>query len=663
MTDRASAATARLLDVIFLGRVAVDLYAQQIGARLEDATSFAKYLGGSSGNAAFGCARLGLKSSMLSRVGDDQMGRFLVETLAREGCDVSHLRVDPDRLTAFVLLGIKDRDTFPLLFHRENCADMAIEADDVDEAHIASARTLAITGTHLSTPGTLGACRRALGLAHKHGLRRVLDIDYRPVLWGLAPRSDGATRFVANAEVTDHLREVLPLFDLIVGTEEEFRIAGGADDLIAALRAVRTASRAMLVVKRGALGCSVVADAVPARIEEAPLYRAPPVQVLNVLGAGDAFIAGFLAGWMRDEPIERCCAYANACGAIVVSRHACAPAMPSRAELDYFLAEVDEDSARSHRPDLDAGLAHLHRVSVARPRWDDLHVFAFDHRSALEELARRHHADAPTRLPLLKQLLLRATEQTERASNLAGRLGVLIDDRYGQDALNAATGRGWWIGRPVELPDTTPLAFEHGRSIGTQLVTWPREHTIKCLVVFDPDDARQRSEQGLQLRTLYDAVCASGHELLIEVIAPPRATTPAQRGDLVLRAIERIYASGIKPEWWKIAPLPAADWPALDALIARNDPWCRGALLLGADAPFADLAAGFAAAASSKTCRGFAVGRSVFAEPARAWFAGEIDDDALVARVHAHQRELAALWRAARDNAVLDDTKTLSLSA
>ncbi|MBS0583757.1 MAG: 5-dehydro-2-deoxygluconokinase [Proteobacteria bacterium] len=662
MTESVPSAAARPLDAIFLGRVAVDLYAQQIGARLEDATSFARYLGGSSGNAAFGCARLGLRSSMLSRVGADQMGRFLIEALAREGCDVAHLRVDPERLTAFVLLGIKDRDTFPLLFHRENCADMAIAADDIDEAHVASARALAITGTHLSTQGTLAACRKALDLAAKHGLRRVLDIDYRPVLWGLVPRSDGATRFVANAHVTEHLREVLPSFDLIVGTEEEFRIAGGTDDLMASLRAVRAATAALLVIKRGALGCSVIAEEIPARIDDAAMYRAPQVEVLNVLGAGDAFMAGFLAGWLRDETIERCCALANACGAIVVSRHGCAPAMPSRAELDHFLAQVACDPARARHPDLDADLAHLHRVSVARPHWDDLHVFAFDHRSALEELARRHHADATARLPVLKRLLLRATEQTERAANLAGRIGVLIDDRYGQDALDAASGRGWWIGRPVELPDTTPLAFEHGRSIGTQLVTWPHEQTIKCLVVFDPEDAVQRAEQVRQLRTLYDAACASGHELLIEVIAPSRATT-AQRGDLVLRAIERIYATGIKPEWWKIAALAAAEWPALDALIARNDPWCRGVLLLGADAPFADLAAGFAAAAASATCRGFAVGRSVFAEPARAWFAGEIDDDALVARVHANQCELAALWRRARDNAVVDDTKKQSLSA
>ena len=117
----------RALDVICLGRLAVDLYAQQVGARLEEVSSFAKYLGGSSGNIAFGCARLGLKSAMLTRVGDDHMGRFLVETLAREGCDVSHVRTDRERLTALVLLGLKDRDTFPLVFHRENCADMAVD--------------------------------------------------------------------------------------------------------------------------------------------------------------------------------------------------------------------------------------------------------------------------------------------------------------------------------------------------------------------------------------------------------------------------------------------------------------------------------------------------------------------------------------------------------
>ena len=144
-------ADGRALDIVCLGRFGVDFYAQQIGARLEDVTSFAKYLGGSSANTAFGCARLGLKAGLISRVGDDAMGRFLVETIAREGCDVSHVGVDPTRLTAAVVLGIKDKDTFPLIFLRENCADMAIGDAVLEASYIARSRALLITGTHFST--------------------------------------------------------------------------------------------------------------------------------------------------------------------------------------------------------------------------------------------------------------------------------------------------------------------------------------------------------------------------------------------------------------------------------------------------------------------------------------------------------------------------------
>jgi 5-dehydro-2-deoxygluconokinase len=170
-------AAGRDFDVLALGRFAVDFYAQQIGARLEDVTSFAKYLGGSSANTAFGCARLGLRAGMISRVGDDHLGRFLVETIAREGCDVSHVSVDPSRLTGAVVLGIKDRDTFPLIFLRENCADMAIADEDVAEDFIRRSRALLVTGTHFSTPHVDRISHLALERARKHDVRTVLDID------------------------------------------------------------------------------------------------------------------------------------------------------------------------------------------------------------------------------------------------------------------------------------------------------------------------------------------------------------------------------------------------------------------------------------------------------------------------------------------------------
>jgi len=138
------AEAGRSLDFIALGRAAIDLYGEQIGAPLEDMTSFSKYLGGCPCNISVGAARLGLKPAMITRVGDEHMGRFVRNALAAEGVDISHIKTDPARLTGLVLLGIRDRDTFPLIFYRENCADMAVAAEDFDADFIASAKALVV---------------------------------------------------------------------------------------------------------------------------------------------------------------------------------------------------------------------------------------------------------------------------------------------------------------------------------------------------------------------------------------------------------------------------------------------------------------------------------------------------------------------------------------
>lgn len=173
------------LDLITIGRSSVDLYGSQVGGRLEDMASFAKYIGGSPTNIAAGAARLGLNSAVITRVGDEHMGRFIREQLVREGVDVRGVKTDPERLTALVLLGIRDQNQFPLIFYRENCADMALSEDDIDPAFIADAGCICATGTHLSHPNTEAAVLKALKLARENGAKTALDIDYRPNLWGL----------------------------------------------------------------------------------------------------------------------------------------------------------------------------------------------------------------------------------------------------------------------------------------------------------------------------------------------------------------------------------------------------------------------------------------------------------------------------------------------
>jgi len=632
----------RTYDLACLGRLAVDLYAEQFGARLEDARSMAKYLGGSSANLAFGVARLGCKSAMISRVGNEQMGRFLLETLNAEGCDTSQVQIDPERLTALVLLGLKDRDTFPLLFVRENCADMAIDAAAIDEDFIARCRALAITGTHLSTPGTRAAAHKALQFARAHGTVTVLDIDYRPVLWGLTSRGAGENRFVANADVTRQLQTSLPLFDLLVGTEEEFFIAGGvADDLIASLCAVRAlCPRATLVVKRGALGCCVIEGDVPSDIDAAPTYRGERVEVLNVLGAGDAFLSGLMASLLQGKDWAGATSVANACGAIVVSRHACSAAMPTPAELAHWFS-----GTRNPKVDADQQLSHLHRVTAARPSWSELCVMAFDHRSQFYDITRECGVPE-SRIPALKKLLVQAAEHVERSRQLQGHTGVLIDGGdYGADALASATGRGWWVGRPVELPGSRPLRFDGTRSIGSALTHWPTEHVVKCLVHYHPDDEFSlRLAQEQTVLELWEATRQSGNELLLEII-PPRALTPDGTADAaVLRAVKRFYNLGVKPEWWKLAPMQEQGWRDLEALVAERDRHCRGAVILGLNQPLDFLAASFAQA-TNPIVKGFMVGRTLWVDASTRWFKGEINDAELVQAVARNFAVLVDAWQ------------------
>jgi 5-dehydro-2-deoxygluconokinase len=629
------------LDVICIGRSSVDLYGQQVGGRLEDMASFAKYVGGCPTNISIGTARLGLKPGLITGVGDEHMGRFIKEQAAAEGVDISNVKTDPARLTSLVILGIRDQETFPLIFYRENCADAGLTEDDIDEAFIASAKAVLVSGTHFSKPNLDAMSKKAMRLAKKHGGKVVFDIDYRPVLWGLTGHGLGEERFVASRDVSAHLQTILPDCDVVVGTEEEIHIAGGSTDTLDACRRIRAlAPNALIVVKRGPMGCTVFDGAIPDDIEQGIKGPGFPVEVFNVLGAGDAFMSGFLRGYLRDEPIETCCKYANACGAFAVSRHGCAPAVPSWTELEYFF----EHGSTEHALRKDVRLEQIHWSTNRTREWPQILAMAFDHRMQLEAMA-----DAAgithEHIPYFKRLCLKAARQVA-----GGRpdFGILLDRRLGQEALDDATGDGIWIGRPIELPGSLPLRFEGGADVGCTLAEWPVTHCVKCLVYYHPDDPDAlRAEQEGQLLRLFDAARRTGHELLLEVIAS-RSKAPVG-DDTVARALDRLYRIGVFPDWWKLAdPGSEAAWDAIAGAIAQHDRYCRGVLLLGLDAPQTELEASFVLAARQPVWKGFAVGRTIFGAPAKAWMAGEIDDDTAVARMAETYASLIRAWDQAR---------------
>jgi 5-dehydro-2-deoxygluconokinase len=633
------AAKPPVLDLIAIGRSSVDLYGQQVGGRLEDMGTFSKAVGGCPTNIAIGTARLGLKSAVITRVGDEHMGRFIREQLQREGVDVRGVHTDPARLTALVVLGVRDDKSFPLIFYRDNCADGALDESDIDEDFVASAGAVVVTGTHFARPASNAAQRIAMRIARAHGRRVVLDVDYRPNLWGLAGHGAGESRYIHSADVTAHLAPILPECDLVVGTEEELHIAGGSEDTLAAIRAIREKTAATIVCKRGPMGCVVFPGEIPDSIEDGIRGPGFPVEVYNVLGAGDAFMSGFLRGWLRGEALETCCEYANACGAFAVSRLLCSPEIPTWTELSYFLAHGSRHRALRH----DEAINHVHWATTRRPQPPTIMALAIDHRAQLEALAAAEGAD-PARINAFKQLAVQA------AARVAGGqpgFGMLLDGRLGREALFAADAQEFWIARPVELPGSRPLEFDGIADLGSHLAEWPVTHTVKCLCFYHPEDAEGlRLQQEKTLLRLQDACRTVGRELLVEIIAGKHGRL---HDETVASVLARLYDIGLKPDWWKLEPqdTPAA-WANIGVVIAREDPYCRGVVMLGLEAPAEDLARAFRVAAGAPVVKGFAVGRTIFAEPARQWLGGRIDDAAAVAAMAASFGELVAAWQAAQ---------------
>lgn len=625
------------LDLITIGRSSVDLYGAQIGGRLEDMGSFDKYIGGSPTNIACGTARLGLRSAVITGVGDEHMGRFITEQLAREGVNTEGVKVDPDRLTALVLLGIRDSEQFPLIFYRENCADMGLTEADIDPDFIRRARAVVATGTHLSNPQVEAATLKALEIARAAGMQTALDIDYRPNLWGVAGHGDGESRFVESAAVTAKLQSSLHLFDLIVGTEEEFHIAGGSTDTLAALRAVRAVSGATLVCKRGAAGAVAFTGAIPGSLDEGEAGPGFPIEVFNVLGAGDGFMSGLLKGWLDGADWPTALTYANACGAFAVSRHGCTPAYPSWEELQFFL------DRGIIRPDLrnDAALEQVHWATNRAGDWSSVKTFAFDHRLQLEEMP----GYTPEKGGAFKELCLDAALAVQDGQP---GYGILCDNRIGRSALHRASGSGLWIGRPTELPGSRPIEFEPelGVDLG-QLHEWARENVVKLLVFCHPDDdAATRALQEQRVLRLFTAARRNGLEFLLEVI--PSKIGPVD-DQTTATLIQQFYDAGVYPDWWKLEPFRSAEaWQAAVDAIERNDPRSRGIVVLGLDAPEAELAESFALAAAQPLVKGFAVGRTIFGDAARAWLKGEMSDAEAVAQMRERFGKLCDIWDRAR---------------
>ena len=470
------------------------------------------------------------------------------------------MRTDATRLTALAFVGVRDSRHFPLLFYRADCADAALDEGDIDEALLARSRAVVVTGTHFSRPRSAAAQRRAMALMRAPGRaepgRVVFDIDYRPSLWGLAGHGDGESRYVRSQAVTSHFADILARCDLIVGTEEELHMAGGREETLEAVRAIRAlAPEATIVCKRGPMGCVVFESAIPASLEDGVQGPGFPVEIYNTLGAGDAFLSGFLRGWLCGEPMRTCCAFGNASGAFVVSRLLCSPEIPTWPELQAFLRHGSAHRALRH----DADLNHLHWATTRPAQPTPILALACDHRAQFEELARA--AGAPvSRVSGFKLLAVQA------ASRVAARrpgFGMFLDGSFGREALFAASRAGLWVARPVEQPGSRPLEFEGGGSLAARLVEWPSGQVVKCLCFYHPHDGEaMRERQERELLRAQDTFRASAATKWVRGFAVGRTIWSDPARDWLAGRITDAQATGAMAE--RFAALVRA-WQAREA--------------------------------------------------------------------------------------------------
>lgn len=332
----------RTYDSLHMGRSSIDLYANEVGSPFVEIKNFSAYVGGSPTNISVGARRLGLKTALLTGLGEDPVGDFILHFLNKEGVQTEFSPRKPGHRTSAVALGIEPPDKFPLIYYRDNCADMEITIDDVLAAPVSDSRVLQFAGTNLYKDPCRSATMFAAELAKKVNTEVVFDVDFRPDQWH-DPRAFGVT-----------VRSILANVDIVIGTDDEINAAMLVDvdqislthsqvsdarvtgDIDTAIQTLLSLGPKALLQKRGKDGVRIHLKQEDGSIEQidAPGY---PVEVYNILGAGDAFGGGFLYGYLNGWGWYKSARLGNACGALVVTKHGCANFMPTMQEVLDFV--------------------------------------------------------------------------------------------------------------------------------------------------------------------------------------------------------------------------------------------------------------------------------------------------------------------------------------
>ncbi|MGP4039682.1 5-dehydro-2-deoxygluconokinase [Gracilibacillus sp. D59] len=318
----------RSIDLVGIGRLCIDLNADQFNRPMEETTSFTKYVGGSPANIAIGAARLGLRSGFIGKVSDDQMGRFIQQYLQKNNIDINGVSVDDTgAVTGLAFTEIKSPEDCSILMYRDNVADLKLDTSNVSEDYIQQSRALLISGTALAASPSREAVFLALDYAKKHGVIIFFDLDYRPYSWN------------DDKETAVYYNLVAEKCDVIIGTREEFdmmeQFENFSQDDHKTARKWFDYSAEIVVIKHGSEGS--IAYTKEGQTERSGIFK---TKVLKTFGAGDAYASSFIYGLINGWDLDKAMRFGSASASIVISKHSCSDAMPTVKEINEFLTSA-----------------------------------------------------------------------------------------------------------------------------------------------------------------------------------------------------------------------------------------------------------------------------------------------------------------------------------
>ena len=340
--------------VACVGRIVLDIYGNQLGNLIHDMHSYSSYIGGSSANIAVGLSRLNVKTTFISKVGDDNVGGFLRKRLIQEKVNVTQLKKDKLKQTGLCILSIYKPDSHPRDIFAQDSASFNHQIEDIDTKKLNNLKIIVINGSHFAKKNTRSVCEKIIRFAKTKKIKLVMDVDYRPALWGLISASQGNTMYIKSSNVTKILQKYINNFDFIVGTDDEINILGGSNKTNNSINVVsKLMNTGVIIHKLGKKGCNIYN--INSNKKEIIKVKSFKTTVVNAQGAGDSFLSGFVKGLISNLPLSKCGLIANACGAITVSRHACSDSSPSMGEIDFYLSSKNKQATiKNHK------FLHLH---------------------------------------------------------------------------------------------------------------------------------------------------------------------------------------------------------------------------------------------------------------------------------------------------------------